>query len=450
MAAVLTEPDAAKAATQAPGAEMTRFSMPIEKWQDTGDINPVDGTPDIEIWGKVTDGSLDSDLQIVDPEWSLAAIKTWYDTKANIRLGHDPKRPVGKGVDVDGHHVKGLIADPVAKHLVRTRVLNDWSVGIMNPDIRKGDPRFRHLDPQHKAVNGVITGRADGMSQIGEISIVDRGSNYGTAFQLVKAAADGTPEWSGVLTAPEEVLAKAAAPQVTKTRGNGKGVTVTLPKNMSMSVKPSDLAKLATFRQKLVTEQAVAKAATPAVAKAAEPVPDEAPEALPEYQAIKAAEAAVYKRNIDTAARQKLAGEGRALSNLSYPIETHEDADNAVTLALSGHGDVSAAKSLIAPHRQEGGWQDILDRLSGKAKKAKKTAEPQVVKCGCDAGMMDGKPCTSVQGREARREAHGQGSGPGRGEEEEGHVRLVRRPAERQARPLPRMRQQLIPARSRS
>ena len=72
-------------------------------------------------------------------------------------------------------------------------MLNDFSIGIMNPDIRVGDPKFRHLDPAGKAVRGVITDRADGLTELGEISVVDRGSNYGSSFQLAKAAADGKP-----------------------------------------------------------------------------------------------------------------------------------------------------------------------------------------------------------------------------------------------------------------
>ena len=196
MAAVaLTEPETAKAATT--GTDMVFMSFPIEKREDTKTVNPVDGTPDIEIWGKATDGTLDSDLQIVDPTWSLSALKTWFDTGGNVRFQHDPKRPIGKGIEVDGHYVRALIAEPTAKHLVRTGILNDFSVGIMNPDIRRGDPSFKHLDPAGKAVNGVITGRPDGMTRIGEVSTVDRGSNFGTKFSMCKAAADGSPEWTG-------------------------------------------------------------------------------------------------------------------------------------------------------------------------------------------------------------------------------------------------------------
>jgi hypothetical protein len=45
--------------------------------------------------------------------------------------------------------------------------------------------------------------------------------------------------------------------------------------------------------------------------------------------------------------RKKMAGEHKALPNLSYPIETVKDLHNAIDLARSGHGDVTAAKALI-------------------------------------------------------------------------------------------------------
>jgi hypothetical protein len=371
---------------------MVYMSLPIEKAEDTKTVNPVDGTPDLLIAGKATDGTIDSDLQVVDPAWSLAAIKTWFDTKGNVRFQHDASKPVGKGIEVDGHYVKALIADPKAKHFIRTGVLNDFSVGIMNPDIRRGDPAFKHLDPAGKAVNGVITGRPDGLSAIGEISVVDRGSNFGTKFSLCKAAADGTPEWTGELTAPDDVLAKVAKP------AKGKTVTVELPKNMSLSVKPSDLAKLATFRQKLVQD----KAAEPeVVTKATEP--DD-----PELESLKSAESVVYKRDIDTATRRRLAGEGNALADGSYPIENAGDLHNAAHLAQSGHGNAAGAKRLISRRAKELGVPNPLK--GGKDKKGKtatKSADPQVTKCKCgDTGMMDGKPCPSCKkGKKAAKKA---------------------------------------------
>lgn len=375
------------AATLTADSQLTYYSFPITKTEEADD-----GSGDLIVWGKATDGTLDSDLQIVDPEWSAKALDEWYRTGANVRVQHQAQRdPAGKGIDIqpspEGTWVKTRVVEPVAVKLVKNGVLQDYSVGIVNPDIRRGDPRFKHLDPMGKAVNGVITGREDGLSKIAELSLVDRGSNYGTKFSLVKAAADGTPEWVGKLTAPDDVLAKVAEPA----KANGKTVTVELPKNMSLSVKPSDLAKLATFKQKLATQ---VKAPEPVVTKVTEPdaakgiVGEHGPElvsppdldefATPAVRAIKAAENAVYKRDIDTATRRRLAGEGRALPNLSYPIETHEDAGNAVTLALSGHGDVAAAKRLIRRIARKEGWQDILDRLKGRKDKAAKAADPDL------------------------------------------------------------------------
>ena len=181
-----------------------------------------------------------------------------------------------------------------------------------------------------------------------------------------------------------------------------KTVTVDLPKNVSVSFSPKDLAKLVAHKQ-VAEERAAAKVAEPAVAKAADVADLDAIDASadPAFLAVKAAEATVYKRDIDTATRRRLAGEGRALSNLSYPVETHEDAGNAVTLLLSGHGDVGAARRMVTRIARKEGWKDILERLKGgkKNKVATKAAEPDATKCmKCDgSGMMDGKPCPSCK-----------------------------------------------------
>jgi hypothetical protein len=357
------------------GNEMVHFSMPISKSEDTGTINPVDGTPDIEIWGKVTDGTLDGDLQVVDPEASLRWIKKWFDTKANIRMQHDPRKAVGRGLEVDGHFVKGLIADPDAKHKIRTKVLNDWSIGICHPDIRVGDPRFNHLDPEHKAVRGVITDRADGMTGLGEISVVDRGSNFGTAFQLFKAAADGGPEFVGKMLGGDGTTTKTDEPDVIKA---------------SLTFSPSDLAKLLKHRE--IAEDAEAQKAAAGADEAggdnaAADQEDEASDAdmdapddtdMPKAaetdaaevavaDALKAVESAIWKRDVSAAERKELAGKGHALSDGSYPIANAEDLGNAAILARSGHGDVTAAKALIAKRASELG---VANPLTDDAEKA--------------------------------------------------------------------------------
>lgn len=73
------------------------------------------------------------------------------------------------------------------------------------------------------------------------------------------------------------------------------------------------------------------------------------------------AEADCAKRDIDTATRRRLAAEGKALPNLSYPIENVEDLGNAAHLARTGHGDVAAARRLIARRAKELGVANPLE-----------------------------------------------------------------------------------------
>jgi hypothetical protein len=309
-----------------------------------------------------------------------------------IRVQHNGQRdPAGSGIkleinrDGDGAHwVKGVVDEPVAQRLVRKGHLRAFSVGVAAPVIER--------DLTGKARGGIITG-----GRIVEVSLVDSPANRSCFLEVAKAAADGSPEFTGRLSAPDDVLAKFAEPE------QDKGVTVTLPKNMSLSVKPSDLAKLATFKQRLtagsITPPAITKTPAPDAAKAVTDADN------PELTAVKTAEAAVYKRDVDTATRRRLAGEGKALPNLSYPIENTEDLQNAATLARSGHGDVSAARRLISRRARD---LKVPNPLKGKKGNATKAAEPQVTKCGAcnDSGMADGKPCTECKkGKKAGRRA---------------------------------------------
>jgi hypothetical protein len=170
------------AATLTPDGEVTYVSFPIAKMETTAD-------GDVIVYGKATDGIVDSDRQIVDPEWAAKAVKDWLDTGGNVRVQHDQYRPVGRGIEVDsdgngGQWVKSLVVEPVAKDLVKKGVLRSYSVGIMHPVI---------VADKH-AVNGRIIG-----GELGEISLVDRPANKNCRFELVKAAKTGDAEWVGKL-----------------------------------------------------------------------------------------------------------------------------------------------------------------------------------------------------------------------------------------------------------
>lgn len=66
--------------------------------------------------------------------------------------------------------------------------------------------------------------------------------------------------------------------------------------------------------------------------------------------------------------RRMLAAQGKALPNESYPIEDTEDLKNAATLAQSGHGDVGAAKRLIARRAKQLGAKNPLASSSSVGK----------------------------------------------------------------------------------
>jgi hypothetical protein len=82
------------------------------------------------------------------------------------------------------------------------------------------------------------------------------------------------------------------------------------------------------------------------------------------------------KRDVGAAEREHLASEGRAVRNpdghVSYPVRSHEDAENALALIRSGHGDTAAARRMLRRVARKEGWQDIMDGLDGK------TAEKQM------------------------------------------------------------------------
>ena len=205
-------PEASKAATLTGDGELTFVSFPITKTEETPD-------GDLVVYGKATDGSVDSDEQIVDPDWAgkgPGGLQDWLDTAGNVRVQHQAQRdPAGKGLAVeiggdDGHWVKSLVVEPVAKELVRKGVLTAYSVGIARPQIVR----------DAVARGGRIKG-----GQIVELSLVDRPANKNCGIQLVKAAGDGTPEFTGKVFGAGRPAGKAAEPRSPR----HKGVTVTLP-----------------------------------------------------------------------------------------------------------------------------------------------------------------------------------------------------------------------------
>ncbi len=134
----------------------------------------------------------------VDAEWARTAMQEWFDTGANLREQHDMLRAVGVATSLehraDGEYVAGKVVDPVTALKAREGVLKFLSVGVHNPTID------RAVDPQ-----GVLKG-----GKIVEVTLCDRGADPHTRLVLGRAAGDGTFEPGRVETLPEGDLGRAA------------------------------------------------------------------------------------------------------------------------------------------------------------------------------------------------------------------------------------------------
>lgn len=169
------------------------------------------------MYGKVTDGSVDSDEQIVDPKFAKSALADWYDTGANVRQMHATTLPpAGKGVllehkDNDGEYVRTKVVEPVAVKLVDEGVYTGYSVGISRP----------RIDRDMKARGGRIVG-----GKIVEISLVDRPALPTAKFAVLKSAGNGLAFVGKVVlldgdrTSPTE-----RGPRLIKRPGRGMHVT---------------------------------------------------------------------------------------------------------------------------------------------------------------------------------------------------------------------------------
>jgi hypothetical protein len=356
VATVLAEP------TGVATEEMVHVSIPILKWEEDGD-------GDLIVKGVATDGTVDSDEQIVDPVWSAKALDAWISSGGNVRQSHDPHRPVGKGLRVDldkdgsgKHWVESVIVDPLAQKLVKKGVLTAYSVGISRPVIKH--------DPTGKARGGLIVG-----GEFAEISIVDRPSNKSSYLQLAKSAADGTCEFTGKMVG-QDALEKML---VTETEKAGPDISSFDAESELFSFTPNDMAKL--MKNKII-EQHYAELARDAAAgtefadfsfKSADDTDDDDLEAIDKAEGEILGKAEILldedagkaHRKFSASERRRHAKSGKALPDGSYPIPDADALRRAAILARSKHGNWKAASRLIARRARELGKPNPMTATAG-------------------------------------------------------------------------------------
>ena len=177
-----------------------KLSFPITKSKVMDDGSRV-------VWGKVTDGSLDRDGQIVDPDWAADKLMDWYhDLGAPVRNMHSGTYPpAGKGIDLevtdDGCFVRAAIVEPTAIKLLDLGVYKDFSIGIAEAPL--------YPDPQ--APGGRLGKKGDKDGWVNEVSLVDTGSNKNAHLTVVKRAKRSAPFVTGTV---DDKLAQALIDQI--------------------------------------------------------------------------------------------------------------------------------------------------------------------------------------------------------------------------------------------
>lgn len=421
--------------------ELTYLSFPITKFEknDEGDIVVI---------GKATDGSIDSDDQIVDPKWSAKALSAWMETGGNVRVQHQAMRdPAGKGIGVQidrdgdgGHWVKSLVVEPVAKRLVEKGVLTAYSVGIARPVITR--------DPTGKARGGIVTG-----GTLAEISLVDRPANKNCGLMIGKAAAGdrGDLELVGQLFGDPEFLAKASTEQelltkdagATLTAGPETAKTVNAPDGQgtddSSDGDDGDGGQASAQATDADTQDDDGQDGDDAVSKAVNP--ETAALYKSERAAWLAAEPSVKgiaggteylqkasewrrwndtgeaegltgtadgaarwleKRDFSAAQRDTAADAGQAMPDGSFPIKTRGDLDNAIHLAGNAK-DPGAARAHIKRRAAALGAEDAIPdtwKVTDTDPDGAKAAAPDgtVGDTGSTFGGGSGKDCPTCKG----------------------------------------------------
>jgi hypothetical protein len=365
--------------------EIVWASFPIEKME-------TDADGDLVVYGKASDGGLDSDNQIVDPAWMAKAAPLWLETGGNVRVQHNPQRdPAGIGVKVEtdstgATYVTAKVFEPVAQKLVSRGALRAYSVGIAKPTIVR----------DASAPGGRITG-----GELVEISLVDRPANKRCGIALVKSEAGAPAEYVGEIFGTAEDIGKALAEDIVKGFQTGDSVPpfasitelhtpeTTKSEDITLTFTPNDLMRIV---QNKFVEKHYDELAWQAVAEE-------------EAEALKASTEVLEKdhREFTTSRRKDLASQGNALPDGSYPIPDADALHRASVLARSGHGNVSGARALIARRAKELGVANPL--TSGDTKKDEvvdvikaeeavesvKEADPVVTKDPADTPPKKGK-----------------------------------------------------------
>ena len=313
-----------------------------------------------EVWGRATQEIIDHAGEIMDYETSKPLFQAWSDDFAKrtngksygaIREQHDSKKAVGKiveplsfsdsdkAIDI---HVK--VVDENTWRKVSESVLTAFSIG--------GAYEKTWTD---KEGNFRYTARPT------EISLVDEPCCSAAVIQFVKA--DGTIEEKPL----KKEVSNVDKEKETQVETVEKAVETETVEKTAVEIEPKDEPK-----------PEVEKTSVEIDSKQEEEVKDETKDDDKDDDCD--CDKECKKRDFTAEERKKLAEEGKAMPDGSFPIENKEDLKNAIRLAGQAK-DKKAAIDFICRRARALGAEDMIPEGWCKADKAVEAEE--MAKAGC-------------------------------------------------------------------
>jgi hypothetical protein len=202
--------------TTATKPELTQFFAPITYMTKGASADPANSR---FVYGRVSDSSIDIDLQRADPEWLKSALSEWWEWR-NIQANHNgPDVGVGielsKSADGDGWDLISEIVDESAITKLDKGVFKAYSIGIRWPKLA-----FKSANAADYAPGGTIVG-----GKIVHVALCGRPSNATTRIAVGKSpnAEDFVLAKSAFADVPETVETEAEAEEIVKAASDGKG-----------------------------------------------------------------------------------------------------------------------------------------------------------------------------------------------------------------------------------
>ena len=313
-----------------------------------------------EIYGIMTAEEVDKSGECLDYEGAKPEIQKWSDeisriskgkSKGNLRRQHNPNDVVGKVIDIVFNDDKKQV-ECCAK-VTDERTFQDILQGIISGFSIGGSYLKTWVDE-----NGVTKY----IPRIIELSVVDSPCLGEATIQFIKA--DGTTEEK---TFNKKEVSEVDKEKETQVEAVEKAVETETVEKTAVEIEPKDEPK-----------PEVEKTSVEVDSKQEEEVKDEIKDDDKDDDCD--CDKECKKRDFTAEERKKLAEEGKAMPDGSFPIENKEDLKNAIRLAGQAK-DKKAAIDFICRRARALGAEDMIPEGWCKADKAVEAEEMTKADC---------------------------------------------------------------------